>query len=222
VLLANCAGKDVVQKDFTLAFHASCDDEPVDDVAISVNGSQSGRTDGDGILHITVTGEEGQALPLHVECPDSYRRAEAPNVVRLLTIRGFDSEQSSLHRVIPVQCVPRERIAAVVVRAPEAPGVPVLLYGEEVARTDSSGVAHLEVQLPPHNRFALELDTREHPRLRPQNPTKSFRVPDREEIFLFEQPFAVAPEPRPAKRQRRRRRRPQKQQAPRPHIPTRI
>ena len=75
-------------------------------------------------------------------------------------------------------------------------GVPILLDGEPVARTNGSGVAHFSIRGAPGTEYIVELETRERPRLRPRSPTHLFTLPDADEIFVINQAFDPEKEPR--------------------------
>ena len=125
---------------------------------------------------------------------------------------------------VSLSCRPTSRHGVVIVRAGgEGPreGIPVLIDGREVARTDRSGVAHVALDMEPGVGFSVQLATATvAPMLRPANPTMPFTFPDRDEVFIFDRPFDTdAPPPEP-RRVRRRRAAPA---APRPiAIPTRL
>jgi hypothetical protein len=90
----------------------------------------------------------------------------------------------------------------VAVRAEETADVPVMYLGREVARTDACGAAHVLMSAPPNTRVTIELRTTGAAggRLRPQNPSLIFVVPDRDEIVAFDQRFTLEPvarRPRP-------------------------
>jgi hypothetical protein len=69
--------------------------------------------------------------------------------------------------------------------------LPVRYLGREVARTDASGTAHVLLQVPPQESFTLELltDEAEGGKLHPTNPTATFLVGDRDEVFVLDQKF---------------------------------
>jgi hypothetical protein len=92
-----------------------------------------------------------------------------------------------------VSCQPLTRSVVVAVRADNGPDLPVRYLGQEVARTDASGAAHLLLSLAPQEEFELTLDTsdRRAENLRPQNPSARFTVKDGDEILTFNVPFAI-------------------------------
>jgi hypothetical protein len=63
-----------------------------------------------------------------------------------------------------------------------------MYLGREVARTDSSGVAHLALALRPGERFELGLDTTGKPLL-PKSPRAVFVASNDDELVFFDQRF---------------------------------
>ena len=82
-------------------------------------------------------------------------------------------------------------------------GLPVLVDGEVVGRTNARGVAHLALHRPSNTTFRVALDTSSRPRLRPRNPEVPFAVGDADDIFVFDQSFEQL---RVRKRRRHRKR----------------
>jgi len=77
----------------------------------------------------------------------------------------------------------------------------VMIEGREVARTDSSGTAHVSLNMAPGASFQVLLATATvSPMLRPQDPQLTFVFPDSNEIFAFDENFDEAAPPPPAPR----------------------
>ncbi|HJL14936.1 MAG TPA: hypothetical protein RMH99_04730, partial [Sandaracinaceae bacterium LLY-WYZ-13_1] len=189
---------------FPLRFQVRADDAPVAGVRLSARGGELGVTDEDGSLEVTLTGTEGQTVPIAVDCPDDYRDPSEPPRVTLQRLRQLD--ESRLRRVrIDVECRPRRRTAMLLVRADGLPGVPVVIDGREVVRTDEHGLAHVPLRSAPHTTHEVVLRTEHLDDVLPQNPPHSVTVPDRDEVFVIDQAFT---RPEPERQRRRRRRRP--------------
>jgi hypothetical protein len=105
---------------------------------------------------------------------------------------------------ITLRCPPEKRLAVFIVRADHGSGLPVFLNGENIARTNASGVAHFSIWGAPGTEYAIELDTTEHPRLQPQFPRRLLTLPDAEEVFVIEQSFDIQSERPPGGRRRSR------------------
>ena len=191
---------------------ALSDGEPVRGVTVVTNGERAGETDEDGELELTLVGPNGATISLVVECPDGYRSPADLRPLRLHSFRHLEAEEPSVGIRRSVSCLPTERRAAFVVRTPGLADLPITIRDREVARTDASGVAHFSLRLRPNQRVRVQLNTSSRDDIRPQNPESTFRMPDRDEIFVIDQPFEVEQAPR-----QRRRRRPTG-----PRLPVRI
>jgi hypothetical protein len=181
---------------------------PLAGARVLFQGKQVGTSKDDGTVKLSLEGTEGEVFPFTVACPDGYRSPAKPIDVTLrrLANPGELPEFS-------VSCLPTTRSVVVAVRADQGPHLPVMYLGQEVARTDSAGAAHVLLTLAPGEEFELMLDTVNGAgeRLRPQRPTGKFSVKNTDEILTFHVPFTVEVEKRVAPRA-----------APRPQGPIRL
>lgn len=222
VALAAC-GDPPPPPRFPVTFTAVADPgEGLAGVQLTANGAPIGTTGADGRLHVDLTGPEGSPVQIGATCPEGHR---PPTTLPLITLRhviSLDPTTAALGLQVSVACPPAQRHGVVVVRAggdQSHPNVPVLIDGREVARTDASGVAHVALDMQPGQSFQVLLATADFPNLRPQSPRQSFTFPDGDDLFVFDQQFAVEEPPRARVR---RRRPPTQQQAPTPVLPVRI
>jgi len=157
-------------------------------VPISVDGRVVGQTDSAGLLQTQVDGQFGQQLSVEHDCPDGHK---PPSAVKSLKLRHFESlgELDSRALEITLRCRPQKRMAVFIVRTKRGAGLPVLLDGQSVARTNASGVAQFSAEAIPGTDFLVQLDTRDQPRLRPQSPTRLMTMPDADEVFVIQQSF---------------------------------
>ena len=192
---------------------ALSDGVPVPGATVITNGQRSGETDEDGEVRVGLTGPNGALVSLDVECPDGFRSPTDVRPLRLQTFEGLspEHEQQVIRRT--VTCLPTERGAAFVVRTVGFTDLPILIRGREVARTDASGAAHFSLRLRPNRSVRVRIDTSARPELRPQNPESTVQMPDRDELFILDQPFELQDAPR----------RPRRRRAPSgPNLPVRI
>ncbi len=178
-------------------------------VALTIAGAPQGQTATDGTLRIELTGDEGTAVPVAAACPAGYRDAAPLSPIVLRTTVGVAGSVAPGLRVT-ISCLPSSRRGVVVVRAggtgvASRAGLPVMIEGREVARTDTSGVAHVSLDMAPGQSFQVLLATATaSPFLRPQDPQLTFVFPDSDEIFVFDQPFGEDIPPPPTRRHVRR------------------
>lgn len=191
---------------FRITFNAESDGASLAGVRITADGQVLGETGDSGELGVEITGAEGQAMVIEGQCPEGHRQ---PLQLPLLTLRSFQGLDPVAHArgiEMTIECPPAERHAVVVVRARDqddqpVTGLPVTVRGREVARTDDGGIAHLHYAVPPNSTLRVSLNTDEVENIRPQNPGRSFSVPDADEVFVLDQSFQ-----RRTKRRRGRRR----------------
>lgn len=162
---------------------------------VSVDGDPVGESDSHGLVQSKIYGAPGQRLRIEHDCPDGHEAPREPKVLRLRRFEGVDGSESDTME-ITLRCKPTERLAAFIVRAKNGSNLPIVLNGEAVARTNGSGVAHFSTRGAIGTDYTVELDTREHPRLLPQLPTRLFTLSDADEIFVLNQSFEVKSEPR--------------------------
>jgi hypothetical protein len=156
---------------------------PLEGVEITQRGRSLGKTGSSGTLKLELAGSEGQLVELEARCPASY--VPERKVVSVTLRRLHASRKLPTYRV---DCQPATRTAVVAVRATNGPDLPVMYLGREVARTDSSGVAHVALTLRPGERFELGLDTTGKP-LVPKSPRAFFVAGSEDELVFFEQRF---------------------------------
>lgn len=218
--LSGCEEEEVPPPRYPFSFSATSDGVGLAEVSVSVNGlAIEGMTDEEGMLRADLTGPEGEPVTISAECPDGYRSPTQPQQVTLRQVVSLDPAVQGRGIEVSFQCPPEYREAVVLIRAHDQAGLPradlpVIVDGTEVTRTDASGTAHVHRRMTPRASFTVMLATAANPRLRPQNPSLSFTIPDRDTVFVFDRQFE---EEAPPRVRRRRRRRP-----PPPRLPIRI
>ncbi|GAB4199389.1 MAG: hypothetical protein OHK0013_09480 [Sandaracinaceae bacterium] len=195
----------------TITFTAFGDpDEPLPGVVVTGQAAGQpqpqplGTTDASGTLRINLRAPYGTQIAVTATCPPGHRAPQMVPSIALHPVRSLDPAVAARGIEHSIQCLPEQRDAVVIVRATGAPqvvGIPVLLDGREVARTDEAGVAHIAVSKAPNSSFRLELAAASiSPYLQPQQPAHDFTVPDEDVFLQFEQTFSFAPPPPPRRR----------------------
>jgi hypothetical protein len=189
--LGACKGGANKVREYSVTFHSVSDDgEALGNVEIQDNGQAIGATDPQGVLHARLRGRDGQERVFSVKCPAGYRSGEERVALQLRTLGEAGSE-------LEVRCHPDRRMAALLVNAPGFAGLPVLVHGREVGRTDASGIAHLALRGEPRTPMRVVLDTSSRPRVTPPSPHKDVRIGDRDEIVVFSPGLTEVEPPKP-------------------------
>lgn len=161
---------------------------------VFVDGEPLGMTDSKGLVRGMIQGQPGQRLRVEHRCPKGHRPPSEPQFVRLRRFEAIDTSRP-IALQITLACRPSQRLAAFIVRARNGPDLPVLLNGQSMTRTNRSGVAHFSIWGSVGTEYLVELDTKEHPGLRPRSPTHVVTLPDANEIFVINQSFDTYREP---------------------------
>ncbi|MCB9666553.1 MAG: hypothetical protein H6715_00300 [Myxococcales bacterium] len=210
-LLCGCSSQPE-QYTYALALSVKAADAvPLSEVPIYLNDAWRGKTDKNGELQIKVRAEMNQTVMAKAECPRGYRAAEGPITIRLRQFQNLSAGNKNTGLVYGFTCEP-EKVSSAVVVSTNAPGLPLLVQGREVGRTNADGVAHLVLESAPSTEFTLLIDTRGQPQLRPQYPTRTFDVGPIDDYYVLVQTFEMQ---QPKRHQRRARRLPA-------HMPIRI
>jgi hypothetical protein len=164
--------------------------------ALIMNGKEIvSRTDDAGAASVRVNGKEGDRIDVTIKCPADY---ESPNKPLSIPLRRLASGSRVPH--FEVRCAPSVRTFVVGVRAANGPGLPVMVLGREVARTDASGAALFVVVAKPSDQVDVMLNTTGDPAaelLEPRSPVLTFMAKDSDDFVVLDQKFAARkPTPR--------------------------
>lgn len=196
-----CEQPAPAQQEFSVRVRAvNPEGEPLAGLEIGVAGDRLGATSATGALSLRMFGVEGEQIALDAVCPVGF---SGPRESAVLTLRSFQSvdPQAAPQTEITLTCSPDQRLTAVAIRTGQ-PSIPIRMRGEELARTNEAGTAHVVLAQDSGSAFQLTLDTAERKQLRPESPTRMFAVGDRDDIVVWDQPFVVL-EPRPPAARRR-------------------
>lgn len=173
--------------------------EPLAGARLDAQGAQLGVSDARGEVALALPGKAGDVFTIETRCPEGHRPPSTPLSV---VLRPIVEPKSPEFRVL---CQPLARRVVLAVRAQHAAGLPVRYLGKEIARTDAAGAAHALLSAAPGDTLTVTLDTSGpgSARLMPQNPELKIVVPERDEIVVFDQTFALPPPPAPERRRHR-------------------
>ena len=81
----------------------------------------------------------------------------------------------------------------IAVRTDNGPNLPVKYLGREIGRTDASGAFTYMLSGKPgdHMEFTLDTSEKANDNLRPQNPTMSLVVDNKDNYYPLDQPFQI-------------------------------
>ena len=178
---------------------------PLQGVEFDVNGTIIGTSDQHGLIHTMLEGREGTTIDIHHTCPEGSASESDTKSLALISFQSVDPSSNAAGLQMTVRCTPNERPVAFVVNADGFADLPVLIDGDEVARTDESGLAHILMESLPNRNFQVQVATADFERLRPENPQRVFTLGAEPEVFVYTPGFTQLPEPRVRRRRRRRR-----------------
>ncbi|HEY0710554.1 MAG TPA: hypothetical protein VGG33_27360 [Polyangia bacterium] len=212
--LFGCASTTETAVSTTLVVRSRVDDgQPMAGVVLKVNHDVVGRTDERGELHARLSGRDGAMFRVEGTCPEGYNSpTELPPIVlgRFASLTKQDGEME-----LTVLCERQRRTAAIVVRtrverrkitiphrARAKPqnvaegfgaleGVPVMINGRERAKTDASGLAHIELETTPgtHIEVVLQTGTPELAMVKPRSPSQGLTLRGHDDVYTVDQTF---------------------------------
>lgn len=164
-------------------------------VTVYLDGRPLGETDSSGMLKTDISDRVGSPLRLEHDCPNGHEVPSGPKLLRLRPFDGLDASNAGPLQ-ITLRCRPKHRRAVFIVRTMNGDNLPILLDGEVVAETNSSGIAHFSTSARPRTDFLVQLDTHGRPELRPKTPSHLRALSGGDQIFLIDQAFEQRREPR--------------------------
>lgn len=170
---------------FKLSIRVDSDpNRPLAGAKVLHQDKEVGVTGVDGRAIVSLKGSEGDVASITVKCPDTNQQP-APFQVGLRRLADAKVPEYA------VMCPPLVRRVVIGVRADNGANLPVMFLGSLVARTDSAGAAHFALDVKPGEQFEVQIKTDDQPKLKPQNPVRTFVMPPRDEVVLFSQSFVL-------------------------------
>ena len=205
-----CSSKTADDR-FEISLRATSDDAlPLADATFATGKSNLGKTSSSGVVNVRLRGAEGQTLPVSFTCPSGYESSGELPPLRLTRTRRVGAAVAQ-PLTVEATCIRKLRDVVLVVRAENVSHLAVHVDGKPAA-TATDGTAHLLLQLDRDVRqVSVTLDTTDQPKLRPQNPSRTFDLHGRDAVLVVEQSFTASPKPQN-----------RNSPAPRRHIPYRV
>ncbi len=185
---------------FPVTLRVVSDTRPMSGARVLIRDREQGATDAQGSFRMRMTGTEGAVVELTVRCPDGFISPAEPVRVTLRSATALGASTANTGIETTVQCPPDQRIAAVIVRAPNRPNIPIIYQGRELTRTDLQGVAHMMFKVRPRDVLMFRLDTSAQPNLRPASPTFTVATRDTDDVYVSTLNFEEAAAPRVVRR----------------------
>mgnify|MGYP006890139118 CR=1 FL=1 len=164
--------------------------EPLAGASVAIDNKEFAVTRADGKIRLEIMGNEGETRELAVKCPEGH---EQPKAVTL-----------SLRRLVgnvpehKIGCAPLLRKLVIAVRAENGIGLPVKFLGQEQARTDGSGAAHVVVMGRPGEQIEVLIDASDaKEKLIPKQESRPFVIQPHDDIVYFDRSFAIERKPLP-------------------------
>ena len=215
--------------DFTLEVEAKGDDgSPVAGVPIRLDGQVVGFSDANGVFRAILNEEPGKEIQLAVDNPEGYvvTTEDLPRTKPLQITRSLEGEYRGIPIRLPVELHSTrmeyltwiELSCGRRVSDEHCADVPILLDGQEQARTNHQGIAHFVFQGIPgeEHEFRVAIPQSDSVNLQPSHPTYRAELERRTTVFHIAEEFSAPsararPRPRPSPRPR-----PQPQPQPQP------
>ncbi len=206
--------------DFPLEVEAKdTDDSPVAGVPVLLDDNVVGFTDANGVFRATINEHQGAFVRLSVEDAEGYTLiTDNPHLESELRLtQGMDGQPRGVPTTLRVQLqsIVYEYLTWIdldcdsKIDDKHCQGLPLLLDGEEVARTDAKGYAHFSFQGYPGEVRELAVVTpdpgEDQPTFQPANPTYEFELGADPMIFHVAETFTdPTVQDRPRRRRTRR------------------
>jgi hypothetical protein len=138
--LCGCKGLQSKVSDYPVLVHVADDlGKPLANVQLSAAGKPLGATEVSGERSLSLPGIEGQRVALKVVCPPGYAAPHEPPAVVFKSTQN--PQTPGLQAIeLSVTCAAKERVSLIAIRTGQ-PNVPVMLRGQAVALTSTTGTA---------------------------------------------------------------------------------
>ena len=188
VSMAACGGQEDLVS-FSLNFGVTDDAaQPLAGVKISVEGKELKASGVSGNVRLIVQKKNLSVIKVSWHCPTGYRQPKAGMSLTLKKIADLDGAKVTGIST-KIQCAPELRRVALVVKTNRKRGLPILVNGAVVTRTNSQGVATYSRSLKPGATLNAQIDTSDHLTYHPPSPEKKWTVEDGDQIYVFDQVF---------------------------------
>ncbi|MGM0555691.1 MAG: hypothetical protein ACQEVA_04845 [Myxococcota bacterium] len=182
--------------------------EPVAGAKIIVDGSPVGFTDRDGLFQAALSERKGAEVTVSVEPPDGYKLTKDATTTQTMSLTENVTGEGMTRVPVSLQAqmvsTKENYLLWVDLQCDEdsldegqCTDVPVLVGGEEVARTNEQGIAHITLTRVPGSSLKVEVDTPEYEgddedeawKMKPADPDWTLDLGTDAEVLVIEQRF---------------------------------
>jgi len=175
---------------------------PLEGLPVKVDDALVGRTDGDGVLDLSLPGPEGRHVSIAVDPPSGFRGATETRSLVLDRLVRADGARTRIE--VATRFAPLARNYVLLVDVGE-PALPIEIFGVQKGVTNSEGVAMMLVPGVPGDDLQVRVTRGARTDLLPPALSHTFSLPDHASACVLDGRFAVLRHP-----------------APRPHRPMRL
>ena len=175
---------------------------PLEGLPVRVDDALVGRTDGDGVLDLSLPGPEGRRVAIAVDPPSGFRGATETRSLVLDRLVRADGARTRIE--VATRFAPLARNYVLLVDVGE-PALPVEIFGVQKGMTNSEGVAMMLVPGVPGDDLQVRVTRGARKDLMPAALSHTFSLPDHVSACVLDGRFAVL-----------------KHASPRPHRPLRL
>ena len=192
--VAGCAAEELERFDVRVTV-TSDEGRPLEAVPVRVDDVVVGQTDALGRLVVALPGPEGRRVTVAVTAPKGYRGGVLTRSLLLdRLVRRADGTRAPLE--IAAEFAPLQRSYVLLVDVGQ-PALPVQIFGEAKAMTNSEGVAMLTVAGVPGDDLQVRVTRGERADLRPAFFDHSFTLPDHASVCVVDGRFTQLRRPPP-------------------------
>jgi hypothetical protein len=201
-LLLGCAPDD--SERFDVHVEALSDEGlPLEGLPVKIDDRLVGRTDGDGVVELSLPGPEGRRVAIAVDPPSGFRGATETRSIVLERLVRADGARA--HIEVATRFAPLSRNYVLLVDVGQA-ALPIEIFGVQKGTTNSEGVAMMLVPGVPGDDLQVRVTRGGRRDLVPPLLAQTFSLPDHASVCVLDGRFTTLRHPPP----------------PRPHRPLRL
>lgn len=191
--LAGCAPEEPERFDVRVT---ALSDEglPLEALAVKVDDRLVGRTDGEGVVDLTLPGPDGRRVSIAVDPPSGFRGATETRSIVLERLVRADGTRARID--VATRFAPLSRNYVLLVDV-GVPALPVEIFGVPKGVTNSEGVAMMLVPGVPGDDLQVRVTRGARSDLLPAALSHTFALPDHASACVLDGRFTMVRRPPP-------------------------